>query len=395
MALVKQIYDLINDSVDDALGKVSGVTDVDTTDIASLGKTLANMDLLEDFYGALANRIVKTVYFVRTYKNKTRSVLRDEHEYGAFVQKVYYVMPDAVENPTFDVPQGTTPETYAQQSPYDVENVVAVSAKIYGGQGTWSIEIIRPEEQIKSAFLNEGAMMSFIDGIYLTVENAFKLEEDRLIATAVNTSIANSINGSKARNLLKEYNTNHSTATLTKAQALESAEFLKFASKEIGETIDHMSNMSTVFNVNGYATFTDKEHLVVEMLEHFAIATDMYLQADTFHNELTKLPNYEKVSFWQSSGKSFGFDDCSKIDIVHDDFKTVANPTGEISQDGIICFIHDDENVAAYFGNRKTWEVYNPRSEVYVHGEKARKGFAIDSNANSFVFYIAEEQPAP
>ena len=34
--------------------------------------------------------------------------------------------------------------------------------------------------------------------------------------------------------------------------------------------------------------------------------------------------------------------------------------------------------------------MYNPRSEVYIHGEKARKGFAVDSHANSFVFYIAE-----
>ena len=146
--------------------------------------------------------------------------------------------------------------------------------------------------------------------------------------------------------------------------------------------------MSTVFNVAGYETFTEKENLVVEVNTEFAKATDMYLQADTFHNELTSLPGYTSIPFWQGSGKSFAFADTSKIDIIHDDFITETNLTGEIAQSGIICFLHDIENVAAYFGRRRTWEMYNPRAEVINHGEKAEKGFAVDSHANSVVFYL-------
>ena len=122
--------------------------------------------------------------------------------------------------------------------------------------------------------------------------------------------------------------------------------------------------------------------MVVEMLAEFASASDMYLQSDTFHDELTALPNYEKVPFWQSSGKTFSFDECSAINIEHDDLDN------DISQDGIICFIHDIENVAAYFGNRRSWELFNPRSEVMVHGEKAEKGYAVDRHANAEVFYL-------
>ena len=70
---------------------------------------------------------------------------------------------------------------------------------------------------------------------------------------------------------------------------------------------------------------------------------------------------------------------------------TGQNTTGEIKKSGIICFLHDTENVAAYFGNRSSWDVWNPRSEVAIHGEKARKGFAIDGHANSIVFYVADE----
>ena len=142
-----------------------------------------------------------------------------------------------------------------------------------------------------------------------------------------------------------------------------SADFLRFASKEIKDTIGHMGTMSTIFNAQGYETFTSKDKLVVEMLEQFENAVDTYLKSDTFH---------------------------SAIKIAHDDLKTTANPTGKINQTCIICFLHDIENVAAYFGERYTWEQVNPRSRVVNHGEQARKGYAVDTYANSYVFYIAD-----
>ena len=379
--MVKQIHNIVNDAVADALGQNATLTNLDSSDIVSLGKAISSFNAYEGFFKSLTNRIVRTIYFIRTYEGSSRNILRDEHEYGAFVQKVYYEMPTAVENPTWNIPNSN--DQYVQASPYDVQTTIAVSALIFGGKGTWSLEIVRPVEQIKTAFLSPSEMGAFIDGIYLAVENAFKLEEERLVALAVNTAMADALDGGNSRNLLSEYNTAHPTNTLTVAQALESAEFLKYASKEINRTIKNMGKMSTVFNKSGYTTFTPKDRLVVEMLAEFASASDMYLQADTFHNELVKLPNYEEIPFWQSSGTNFAFADCSAINVTNDAFDD------PVSQTGIICFLHDIENVAAYFGSRRTWEMFNPRSEVMIHGEKAEKGFAVDSHANAVVFYMA------
>ena len=101
----------------------------------------------------------------------------------------------------------------------------------------------------------------------------------------------------------------------------------------------------------------------------------------SFHYELVALPNFEDVPFWQASGDAFSFSDCAAIN--------VKNGSTEVSQTGIISFIHDIENVAAYFGERKSWEMVNPRSDVVIHGEKAQKGFAVDNHANAVVFYLA------
>lgn len=391
--MISQIYNLVNDAVEDALGKNSTLSTLDTSDIVSLGKAISSFDAYEGFFGSLVNRIAKTVYFVRTYETNDRKILRDEHEYGAFIQKVYYMMPEAVENPAYDVVSvdGTTgARTYSQASPFDVDTVVEVKALIYGGQGTWSVEVMRPLAQIKTAFLTEANMMAFIDGIYQVVDNSFKLDEERLVALAANTAMAHAINAGLARNLLDEYNTLNSSNTLTVAQALTSADFLRFACKEIGDTIEHMQGMSVLFNGQGYETFTDRNNLVVEVLSQFETALDVYLKADTFHDDLVSLPLHNKVSYWQGSGSAFAFTDTSAIDITNSGLITTTNLTGNVSQGGIICFLHDIENVAAYFGERYSWEMVNPRARVVNHGEQAQKGFAVDTYANSYVFYIAE-----
>lgn len=384
--LVEQISNLVNDAVSDALAKngTGTIKQLDTSDFASLGKALEDYDLLDGWFSALTRRIAKTVYFVRAYQGRSRSVLRDEQEYGAFVQKVYYSMPDAVDNSTWSIPDGTG--QYKQNSPYDVETTISVNAMIFGGKGTWAIEIVRPLVQIKDAFRSASEMAAFIDGIYVTIENSYKLEEERVVASAVNTAMASALTGNgKHRNLLSEYNTAHPTATLTVAECLESADFLKYASKEIALTIENMRDMSTAFNKLGYETFTTEDKLVVEMLGQFAKASDVYLQADTFHNDMVKLPNFERVNFWQTAG-NYSFSDVSKISIKNDG----VNSGTAVVQGGIICFLHDIENVAAYFGARRSWEIVNPRDEVLIHGEKAEKGFAIDDHANAVVFYIAE-----
>lgn len=388
---VKQITTLLNDVVEDMTAQSAAIQTVDTSNLVSLGKAVSDLDLYDGFFGSLVNRLAKTVYFVRVYDGADgRSILRDEHEYGAFIQKVYYTAPAFVDNPEYKIPQYTTGAIsgYDQTSPYDVDTTVTVNAMVYGAQGTFALEIVRPVDQIRSAFLSESEMMRFIDGIYVTIENEIKLAEEGLVNAAVSTAIAADINGGKVRNLLTEYNAIAETPITDEKVALADTDFLKYASREIRNTIKYMRKMSTAYNVNGYKTFTDEP--IVEVLTDFASAMSTYLEADTFHKELVELPRYTEVPWWQFSGQSNGdFDDVSMISVINEAFVVaVTNPTGEIEDSGIVAFVHDIEHVAAYFGHRRSWEQYNQRDDVYVHGETARKGYAVDLNANGVVFQV-------
>lgn len=389
--IIKQKFQVVNDAIADALGENGSITQLDTSDLVTVGQQLEDMGLLEAWYGALANRIIKTTYFVRVYSQRQRSVLRDEHEFGAFVQKVYYKMPDLVENPEYKIPQEpvapATEYTYNQSSPYDVNTSIEVSVSIFGGQGTLALEFIRPVDQIRTAFLSNSEMIRFIDGLYVAAENKIKLAEEEMTDMAVNTAMAYDINAGLVRNLLTEYNALLPVGTdpLTASAAMRDADFLRYAAMEIKQAIDFMGEMSIVYNAEGYETFTDRENLVVEMLSMFNAFSEVYLQSDTFHKELVELPRFEPVPRWQRLKNSVkqSFSDVSSF--------SIKNGSLEVAQSGVICFIHDVEHVAAYFGHRRTWEKYNERDDLYIHGDTMRKGFAVDGHANSLVFVVADE----
>lgn len=388
---IKQIGSLINDIVEDLTGQSAALQTLETTDITSLGKAIANANLTEGFFSSLVNRLAKTVYFIRVYDpDRARAILRDEHEYGAFVQKVYYTAPAFSDNPEYGIPDATD-GTYKQSSPYDVTGTVTVTAKIFDAQGTFSIEIVRPVDQIRTAFLSEAEMMRFIDGIYLAIENQIKVAEEGLVSQAVSTAMAYDIENGMARNLLSEYLTLNPNSQVTAATCLSDADFLRYAGYEIKTVIDAMQSMGKAFNSGSYMTFTDRDSLVCEVLGRYADASDVYLSADTFHDEMVALPRYERVARWQymSNDTAQAFTEVSAIKIKHSSLSGTGS-NHIVSQSGIIAFIHDIEHVAAYFGHRRSWEIYNPRDDVYVHGETARKGYAVDPNANGVVFYVAD-----
>lgn len=395
--MIKQIPAIVNDAFEDIVGKSNAIQTVDTTSLVSMGDTLDQMNLFEGWFGKLANRIVKTVFFVRTYEGKReRSILRDEHEYGAFIQKVYAYMPDVVDNPEYKIPE-TTHNTYTQSSPYDVKTTIQVDAKVFGGQGTFALEYVYPIDQIRTAFTSGTEMQRLIDAMYTTAMNKVKAAMESLVDMACNTAIAACINNGLARNLLDEYNTLHEDETgftaLTAATALSDSDFCRYCTMEIKETIDDMQSLATVYNAQGYETFTDESNLVCEMLSKANAFFEVYLQADTFHNDLVKLPRFEKVNRWQYRNKSVkpSFASLSTISVIHDEFKDAdTNPTGKIEQSGVIAFVHDIEYVAAYFGHERDWEHYNKRDDVVAVGFNRRKGYAIDDHANAVVFYIAD-----
>ena len=382
MATVNQIYALVNDAAAEALGE-QNISVKDTAGLVSLGDVVLSSDEnKEQFYKALTDRIGRTVIAARAYSAVKRSVKRDEMDWGLVYQKISYRKREAVSNPSWNA--------NAQADPFDVDIQTEAVQKLFAVISTYSYEDSIPDGQLFTAFTNAGAMGAFISGIYTNMRNYMELAEADLANLAVDTLIAGVlIKGTAAqkRNILAEYDQKFNKQ-LTTDTCLADPDFLKYATREILTTKDNMSTLSEIFNAEGFQRFTPEDKCVVEVLGQFASASDTYLQADTYHNELVKLPNYEKVVYWQAPGTSFAFGDVSKIHIENEHLAVTGNSDGECEQSGILALVRDYDAAASVIMRRRSASIYNPRAERFNIFEKADQGYAVDLSENAVVFYI-------
>lgn len=379
MSNIKQIYSILNDVAKQTFG-TSAIDVVDTSSFVSLGNTVLKSDVdTENFLNKLTDRIAKTVYSVRNYSGANKTMLRENFEYGAIVQKIHVAMPDAKQNNAWEIgTEGYTP-TYAPV----IKPVV--SQKLFNKIATWEVDVTIPDFMLKTAFMNETSMATFIDAIFTAMNNAMQICHDNnanLIRANFIGNIVHKNKSTQAINLLHEYNT-LTNAKLTVDNCMRDMDFLKYATMQINLWTKRMSVMSTLFNDEGNTKFTDRDNLVIDVLQDFASATATFLEADTYHKELVALPMYNEVAYWQGSGESFDFADTSKINVKIDETNTVE-------KNGIIAVAYDYLAIGTTINQPRTTTERNNKDEYTNYYNKANIGCFNDLGENGIVFYIAE-----
>lgn len=374
---IAQIYALVNQATEEMLGE-SVVLAEDLSNIVDVGKAVTNGDNLDAYVKKLVNHIGKVVFVNRVYSGGVPSVLMDSWEFGSILEKVSADLPDASENDTWSLVDGQdySPNKFYQPS---------VSVKFFNSRTTFEIPMSFTEKQVKQSFSNAEQLNGFLSMLVTAVENSMTVKLDALIMRTINHMTAEILGGAtpgiQAVNLLEAYNTAEGT-TLTAAAAMADADFIRYATLQIGLYSDRMSRISTLFNQGGKERFTstDLQHIV--LLSDFSKAASTYLLSDTFNKELVALPQHETVPYWQGSGTDYGFGSVSKINVK-------TNSGKEVEQAGIIGVIFDRDALGVSNLDRRVTTNYNARAEFYTNFYKFDAGFYNDLDENFVVFYVA------
>lgn len=381
---VTQLKDIVNSVTSEVLGKTDVVNE-DLTNLVDVGNEIFDTDNVDNYVKKLIDRIGKVIFVNRLYAGGVPSVLMDSWEYGSVVEKISADMPEADENASWNLQNG---QTYSQDTFYQPK----VSAKFFNSKVTFDVKLSFTTEQVKESFSNVNELNGFISMLETGVKNSMTVKLDGLIMRTINNmtgQILNSANGLQKVNLLTEYNA-VSGQTLTANKALMDKDFLKFASLTIKKYQARITKMSTLFNAGGKARFTTTDNLHTVLLSDFADSAEVYLMSDTYHNDTVSLPNHETVPYWQGSGKSYAFNDISKIDVKID----TGNKTPKaVTQTGILGVMFDTNALGVSNLNQRTTTSYNARAEFYTNYYKMDAGYFNDLNENFVVFYIADPTP--
>ena len=387
---VKQIYTLMNSVSQEVLGKTDLVNE-DLTGIVDMGKEVFNQNAIDNYVKSLVNHIGKVVFVNRPYSGKVPSVLMDAWEFGSVMEKISADVPQAEENESWNLTDGTE---YKQ----DVFHKPTVTAKFFNSKVTFEVPVSITERQVKESFSSAAQLNGFLSMIYNAVDKSMTIKTDALIMRTINNMIAETLDADKAAfggstvnyssastvrcvNLLKLYNTAKG-AKLTAATAILDPEFIRFAAYQMGLYADRLGSISTLFNVGGKERFTPKDALHTVLLSDFAKAAQAYLYADTYHNEQVLLPKAETVPSWQATGTDYAFANVSKIDV-----KSASGKNISIS--GVLGVMFDRDALGVTNSDKRVTTNYNAKAEFFNNYYKFDAAYFNDTNENFVVFFIA------
>lgn len=386
-----QIASILNVATGEVLGSAA-IQTIDLSNVVDIGKQLADLvdqDLTNIITSSL-DAIGRRIFVNRVYQGRAPKVLRDAWEYGSIVMKMSTPLPEAEDNQSWQLNDGESYDPNIYTAP-------VVITKLFNQQDAFQVKMPSiTRVQLLSAFDSETQLNAFLSMLETAVANAITVRLDWLISMLLasgageaihadyNDAALSSKSGVRAVNLLYLYNQEYAPAeNLTAEKALTDPIFLRFTSRVIHGYIRQMSAMSTKFNVGNQPRFTPRDLMHVVMLGTYVDAFNSVAQSDTFHEELTELPLYEEVPFWQGTGTGNSFADLSSINVKLPEISSPVNASG------VVCMIFDRDAVAVCQERRRVTTNWNPVGEFWNYWHKLESRYLYDGNENFVVFFIA------
>lgn len=297
-----QVATLLNETiVPNLLGEGTTIS-ADLSNIVDLGTALANITAedMQDFAKDLVVGVARNLFDSRAYRSETYGLMNDAREFGGVVQRVKVKLYSATDSPIWTLQNGTD---YFDGTYYGAD----IDSKIYTKDTIFQVKNSIPVEKFKQSFTSADGVMSLIATIEQQVDNTITMELNGLAKTTLQQMIATSVANGQVIHLLTEYNTLAGLTgddALTADTCLYNAPFLRWCAMTIVRLRDLTQDMNKKYNDGTIETFTPADDLRVTLLSEFARSIEFNMEADTFHNDIVSVGEYNVINFWQNSSNT-------------------------------------------------------------------------------------------
>lgn len=375
-----------------AVAQSVGSTDIATLDLSQIidnGNDETIIGTHENFCKALLNTVIKNWFTDSSYRTQYNDRFYVDSEYfGAIVQAISMEYPDAEISHAWN---DFSPDVSGRKKVgvYDVY-VPVINTMVFGKTISWEINISITNEQLSTAFKNTSELSSFVNYVYMMVDNAIvkhieemdELNRNHFIAEKIAYANSDDAKGTHVINLVELYK-NETGSTLTTAEAfLKSNEAMRWSANTISEYSEYMKKMSVNFNTAQRTRFTPKERQILLVLSKFDKAMKTWGLSMTYNPEYTTLKGYDTVSAWQSAN-DYDFDTVSTINV-----KTANNDT--INESGIVALLCDKYAIMHTIKSRRTASKYFDPEALTTTFNQQRDQYSNDLTQNAIVFVVKD-----
>lgn len=384
---VNQIYSILNDVMLEVTGRnvadegepAEYILQEDLSNIVDLGTAVFNNNWRDNYVKSLINRIGREVFVDRAYTGYAPSVLRDAWEYGSIMSKTRCKIFDAKANPSWSLTAGETVNQFEFNPP-------DVSQKFYNSKTAWQIDCSFTEVQLKESFTSPAAMNRFISMIENRIQTSMTIYIDSLIMRTINNFIGEKLYANNAVvDVLAGFNATQASP-ITAADAVSNKEFYRYLAYRTDLDIERFRAPSVNFNIDSEGdnvTFTPREYAHFVLHSDFATGMKVYLQSDTYHENLVALEEYETVPYWQAQGDGYQLATTSRIDI-----KLASDNTHAVNRNYIIGVLFDRDALGVLNDNRRVTTAYNANGEYWNNFYKVDTSYFNDLAENAIVYVL-------
>ena len=374
---VNQIYDLCNQVFQQMTGRTD-IAAVDSASLVAMGNEVSNLGKNDLWLNTLARRIGLTIDSYRVYRNKFSDLYRTQVEWGALVQKLTVEMPDAVADDMYKVGQMN-----GQALDHYIINNPKAKQKIFDKETPYSFFITMQEKMLTEAFLNAGAMASFVNQVFGKVQNKIEVVLEDLARVALVNMMCN-LSAKQEIKLVTLYNSK-TGSTLNPQTALFDPAFMRFAIGMMNNIASKLETMSVLFNAEGYDRFTPKSEQRFYVLADFITQLETVVQYAAFNPQYVNKSVDIAVPYWQGVKEG---DDVNDMAVLS---KVIGKVDGETDKtiENVVGILFDREGIGTFRQEEKVLTTpVNARGAYYNTFWHEKQMWFNDMSENAVIFTL-------
>lgn len=362
-------------------------------------------------FKALLTQIGKIIVDNRRYVAQLPKLFVDPVNWGLFVEQITIelsdVMIDEIWNPNGYINYNTPAVGGVYPGVEEGKRIASiefgcfkppVSAKLYKKCHGIMAALTTARDQFFTAFRGLDEYMSFIAGLYNSIENTLQVKAEIYALMTVSMGIAKAYANANVINLRTEWIA-LGGAGVEGAELLDLPDFQRFMLQRISDIKSYVRRYNALYNNHEHITFSADPNVI--LLSQVANAAKFGVRANTFNEELLGIGEYDTVAAWQAAVDSvntspYNLDTASSISLTADaaTYAGITVEEGETQFDitGIIGVLYDRYAMGITLDKRKVTSQYSASRDTLNEFYHSLVNYAVNDNYPIVAFSIAKEE---
>lgn len=385
---VTQVATIVNAIMDNVTGTVSEPGVIDMSKFVTVAQTALKTGF-DPILSAISQVMADTIFSVRPYDRKFRSLGVTNQEYGNHTRKIQFSDQPAVDNPAYTLTDGESVDMYKVRK----ENVLQTN---FYGIETFDYYQTFYRNQLKPAFNGPEELARYVAAKMLHIKN---MREQRIESlsqmTVANMILAKSLGDSgNVLHLVTMYNAEKGTE-LTNETVHSPAnwgDFARWAYAKINTIAGYLTRRTSLYhlNITGHTIMrqTPASYQKMYLISDFINSVDAEVRSMTFDNNYLKLVDTESVEWWQNPHEPYTVKGVATYTGVDGTVKTGTAGTGE-TLENVLGVLFDREAMGySLFDSHVNVTPLNAGGDYYNQYWKEVFRYWNDITENAIVFVL-------